>query len=176
MPRRIRWGRGSSWACRSDPMPPPREIPETDGAAASTAEREITIHASCVAHDGRAVLIRGASGSGKSGLAVQLIALGARLVADDRTRLWPEKGRVVADVPDTIRGRIEVRGVGILSAPPAGPQPLALVVDMDRLEQKRLPPPRRTSLAGVSLPLIGKSDAPHFPAAILLYLSGERIY
>ena len=51
---------------------------------------ETIVHASCVARDGRAVLIRGASGSGKSGLALQLMALGAGLVADDRTRLWRE--------------------------------------------------------------------------------------
>ena len=46
-----------------------------------------TIHASCVAIDGRALLIEGASGDGKSDLALRLIDRGATLVSDDYTCL-----------------------------------------------------------------------------------------
>ncbi len=132
-----------------------------------------TVHATTVAMKGRAVLIRGASGSGKSGLALQLLALGAGLVADDRTRLWREGDALWADAPDTIRGRIEARGVGILRVPATGPCRLALVVDMDRLETARLPERRTTPLMQVPLPVINKCESPHFPAAVALYLGGE---
>ena len=130
-----------------------------------------TEHASCVALAGRAVLIRGAAGRGKSGLALQLMALGADLVADDRTRLRREGPAVIADAPDTIRGMIEARGVGVLRVRAAGPQPLALVVDLDRESDARLPPPRHTDILGVSFPLVCGSHYSHFPAAVLIYLN-----
>lgn len=129
-----------------------------------------TDHASCVALSGRAVLIRGAAGRGKSGLALQLIAHGAGLVADDRTRLWRDGAAVMADAPDTIRGRIEARGMGVLRVPAIGPQSLALIVDLDREAETRLPPPMHDTILGVTLPLVCKSDYAHFPAAILIYL------
>jgi HPr kinase/phosphorylase len=144
------------------------------GGAEAAAPAE-TVHASCVALEGRAVLIRGASGSGKSALALELLALGAGLVADDRTRIWRAGTQVLADAPATIRGRIEARGIGILDLPATGPQPLALVVDLDRHAQGRLPEPREAVLAGISLPVIENAPGPHFPAAIVLYLKYGRI-
>ena len=132
------------------------------------------LHASTVARSGRAVLLRGASGSGKSGLALQLIGLGAALVADDRTCLRREGECVMADAPDPIRGRIEARGVGLLNAPTAAAVPLALVVDLDRAETERLPPFRETQLAGLALPLLYRAETPAFPAAILIYLEHGR--
>ena len=119
-------------------------------------------------------MIRGASGSGKSGLALQLMALGAGLVSDDRTRLWRDGMQVMADAPDTIRGKIEARQVGILTAPPVGPAPVWLIVDMDAVETERLPPLRQAKLLGINIPLARKSQLAHFPAAILTYLSGTR--
>jgi len=149
------------------PGPARAQAPET-GAV------ETVLHASCVAVEGRAALIRGASGSGKSGLALQLMAHGAALVADDRTRLWREGGKVMACAPATIRGRIEAREMGILRAPATGPAAVALIIDMDRAETERLPPRRETQLLGLTLPLVRKSGLPHFPAAILTYLKGRR--
>jgi len=130
----------------------------------------LTVHASCVSDAGRAVLIRGMAGRGKSGLALRLIALGGGLVADDRTRLWRAGAQLMADAPATIRGRIEARGMGVLHLPAVGPQPLALVVDLDREETARLPPLRETRIAGAALPLVHGSPQAHFPAAVLLYL------
>lgn len=150
----------------------PRGEPQLSEQGASAGE--VILHASCVARNGRAVLIRGASGRGKSGLALQLMALGAGLVADDRTRLWREGGRVMADAPPAIRGRIEAREVGILTAPPAGPAPVALIVDMDAAETDRLPDQRAVTLLGADIPLARKSELAHFPAAILTYLCGGR--
>lgn len=134
-----------------------------------------TIHATCVAMADRAVLIRGASGSGKSGLALELLALGAGLVADDRTVVWAEGETLWADAPDTIRGKIEARGIGILSAPAQGPCKVALVVNMDEVETERLPQARKARLMGIALPVINKSESAHFPAAVAVYLRGERL-
>ncbi len=120
-------------------------------------------------------MICGASGSGKSGLALQLMAHGADLVADDRTLLTRQGAQVIADVPDTIRNRIEARGVGILSAPAVGPLPVALVIDLDTTETSRLPPRREIALLGVPIRLLRNVKMPHFPAAILKYLACGRI-
>ncbi|RKF14638.1 serine kinase [Roseovarius spongiae] len=141
----------------------------------SDAPDTVTLHATCVALEGRALLIRGASGSGKSALALQMIALGAGLIADDRTCLRRVGDKVIASAPDAIRGQIEARGIGILSAPAAAPAPLVAVVAMDRRATRRLPKEQRADILGVSLPDIGMIDAPHFPAALCLYLRSGRI-
>jgi HPr kinase/phosphorylase len=131
-----------------------------------------------VAFDDSAVLILGASGRGKSGLALQLMALGAGLVADDRTLIWlhdaTDRSTLMADSPDTLRGLIEARGVGILRAAPVGPRPVALVVDLDRVEEARLPEERSLTLLGRDLPLLHMVDTPSFPGAILQYVKGGR--
>lgn len=161
----IRWARVLSWACRSEPV----------AADPGSAVNPSSFHATTVAHAGRGALIRGAAGSGKSGLALQMIALGAQLVADDCTIVKRRGDRVIADAPDTIRGRIEARGMGILAAPPAGATPIALIIDMDDEETERLPPLREADLLGITLPLLKKVNMPHFPAAILAYLKHGRI-
>lgn len=133
-------------------------------------------HATTVARAGRGVLIRGGSGSGKSALALQLMALGADLVADDRTRVRTGDAGLIADAPDTLPRAIEARHVGLLSVPAlAGPVPLCLMVDMDCEETHRLPPPRHASVLGHRLPLLHRVSAPHFPAAVMLYLAGGRV-
>ena len=136
--------------------------------------REQVMHATCVTVGSRAVLIRGASGRGKSGLALQLMAMGAVLVSDDRTRLWRAGGALMADAPGTIRGRIEARGVGILRVPRSGPVPVVLLVDMDLTATDRLPPPAHDTVMGVALPCIENVHYAHFPATILLYLKHGR--
>jgi HPr kinase/phosphorylase len=134
-----------------------------------------TLHATCVALDGRAVLILGPSGSGKSSLALDLMALGARLVADDRTIVTPGPDAPIATCPPAIRGRIEARGIGILSADPAPATPVALVVDLGQPEPDRLPPRRTRILAGHPVPLVQNPGTGPFAAAILLYLRHGRI-
>lgn len=147
------------------PSPPLRPVP---------SETHITLHASCVALDGRAALILGASGSGKSGLALQLIALGAGLVADDRTQVTRKADTLIAAAPTPLKGLIEARQVGILRTPLTGPAQVTLIVDMDVAETDRLPPERTYTLLGLHLPLIRKSTLTHFPAAITTYLKGGR--
>lgn len=134
-----------------------------------------TIHAGCVARDGRGLLILGPSGSGKSALALQLIAFGACLVSDDRTCLNVREDHLVAHAPDAINGQIEARFMGILAAPTAGATPLHLVVDLNQSETVRMPEPQTITILGCTLPLIRKVEAPHFAAALYLYLSGTRL-
>lgn len=93
-------------------------------------EFDDTIHATCVAADGRALLLCGPSGAGKSDLALRLIDRGARLVSDDRTRLVRRGDHVVASAPQSIAGLIEVRGLGILPMPHLAEAPLALILDL----------------------------------------------
>lgn len=133
------------------------------------------IHAGCVAFRGRGVLILGASGTGKSGLALQLMALGCNLVSDDRTALAARDGVLVAAAPTSIRGRIEARGVGILRAKAVSAARVVMAVNLDEIEGERLPPQRSTTLLGVDLPVLHGVSGPHFPAAILQYLKGGRV-
>lgn len=133
------------------------------------------MHASCVAIDARAVLIRGAAGAGKSALALQLIAYGAELVADDQTEITLQDQQLVATCPNALSGMVEARGLGILHAPPRASATLRLVVDLDQTETERLPPHRITTLLGVSLPLVLGAQTPHFPASVLCYLKGARL-
>ena len=132
------------------------------------------LHASCVAVQGRGVLILGRSGAGKSALALQLMAYGADLVSDDRTELTAEGDHLIARPPESIQGLIEARGLGLLQASFAAQTTIALVVDLDQTETTRLPPERQVTLLGISLPLVLAVPQPHFPAAILCYLKGER--
>lgn len=132
------------------------------------------LHASCIARDGAGLLILGAAGSGKSGLALVLMALGARLVADDRTLVALRDGALWASCPPSIRGRIEARGIGILSAPAADAARLVAAVDLDRAETERLPPRRSLCLAGIPVPLILNGQGLYFAAGLYQLLAGER--
>ncbi len=114
-----------------------------------------TVHATCVAIDGKGVLLRGASASGKSDLALRLIDSGARLVADDLVALRAsEEGRqVIASLPDGVphlRGVLEVRGLGLLNMPCKDEAPLRLSVDLEA-HQERLPERRTVTLVGVDI-------------------------
>ena len=118
-----------------------------------------TIHASAVLVGEHAVIIRGPSGSGKSRLAAKLLDAArigllpyARLVADDRVRISAAHGRLLAAAPDTIRGMMEVHGLGIRGA---GCEPIAvagLVVDLAAADAARMPESGTVELCGVSLP------------------------
>ena len=120
------------------------------------------------------MVITGPSGAGKSSLALQLIAFGAELVADDQTLCTRAPDGILASVPPALQGLIEARGVGLLELP-AVPQALVhLVVDLSQTETARLPERHEVAILGVPLPCLHKFDSPHFPAAVLLYLRGSR--
>jgi HPr kinase/phosphorylase len=132
-----------------------------------------TIHASCVLVGRSAVLIRGPSGSGKSRLARALIdaAPGARLVSDDRVHLFAANGRLLAAAPDAIKGRIEIRGLGIRAV---DYEPLALVtlvIDLAADDAARMPEEsaRNVEFLGVKLsrlPVAAEAALPGVLAAI----------
>ena len=130
------------------------------------ASLNMLTHASCVAWPEGAALLRGASGAGKSDLALRLIDLGAELVADDQVLLDSQAGRLLARPPETLAGMIEVRGVGIVVLAHRASAPVALVVDLVPDEQvERLPEPQTTLLLGVTLPLLRLSPWPASAAA-----------
>lgn len=136
----------------------------------------LDIHGSCVAFGARGVLILGASGSGKSGLALQLIGLGASLVADDRTFIFAKDGWPCAKAPSELRGVIEARGLGLLQAETVPEARLQAVINMDVTERTRMPPDRTHDLLGCALPLLHKIESLHFAAAVRQYVVGGKAY
>lgn len=111
-----------------------------------------TLHASCVAIDGRAVLIEGRSGEGKSDLALRLIDRGAQLVSDDYTICTRIAGVLHGSAPANIAGRIEVRGIGIVEMPHVDRTPIALIVTILDVPPRLPEAPRTRRIAGVAVP------------------------
>ena len=131
-----------------------------------------TVHATTVALAGRAVLLRGAPGSGKSDLALRLVEEGAALVADDQTRLSRRGAELWAAAPAPLKDMIEVRGVGIVRINALAEAPVALLIDLvGEAEMERLPEPQRESLLGVLLPRLKlNAAAASAPAKVRLAL------
>jgi serine kinase of HPr protein (carbohydrate metabolism regulator) len=134
----------------------------------------ITVHGTCVAFEGEAILIRGKPGTGKSTLALELIEtsgngvggtdLRAVLVSDDQTEIKDVDGQLWAVAPEKIRGKLEVRGLGIVDVPQMhltirqsaqhGGARLVLVVDLSDAAE-RFPLSHQTvEILGVTLPLL----------------------
>lgn len=127
---------------------------------------ELLVHATCVAlgrqasepgtedkETEAAILLFGPSGAGKSDLALRLIDQGATLVSDDQTRLSRQGERLWASPPKSIAGRMEVRGLGIVSLPFIESAPLSLCVNLTGSENiERLPKPETRRFLGISLP------------------------
>ncbi len=111
-----------------------------------------TLHASCVAVDGRAVLIEGLSGSGKSDLALRLIDRGAVLVSDDYTIVRRIAGKLAACAPPNIAGLIEVRGVGLVPMPFQNDIPVALIVTISSAVVRLPDDANIRTIAGVAVP------------------------
>ncbi len=135
---------------------------------------DTVIHATCVAIAKRGLLIIGPSASGKSTLGLALMALGAKLVADDRTVLANKSGRLIAKCPPPIRGLIEARGLGLLRAQTLASASVVLVVDLGQTETDRLPPHRNTSLCDITCDLVLGQQSPHFPSLLMAYMMGGR--
>jgi serine kinase of HPr protein (carbohydrate metabolism regulator) len=115
----------------------------------------LLVHATAIAIDGDAILLRGPSGAGKSDLALRLIDGGARLVADDQALLRRADNQVFVRAPAEIAGLIEVRGVGILRVDLINEAPIALVADLVPSTQiERIPDNRFEKVLGLAIPLI----------------------
>ncbi len=132
------------------------------------------LHSSTVALDGRAVLISGPSGSGKSDLALRMLDRGFTLVSDDRTILRRLGGKLIASAPDSIKGKLEVRGVGIVEMKTVANVPVALVVELTS-EIPRMPDDDQERLIlGAGIPLINV-DALTASAPSKVALALERL-
>jgi serine kinase of HPr protein (carbohydrate metabolism regulator) len=112
------------------------------------------VHASTVAVDGRAVLITGPSGSGKSDLALRLLDRGFALVSDDQTIVRRDGDRLIASAPPNIAGKLEVRGIGIVEMNAAANVPVALLVELTSDIQRLPDDSRERPILGVRLPFI----------------------
>ena len=133
------------------------------------------LHASAVAFGDRGVLILGASGRGKSSLALELLTRGARLIADDGIRVDIAGPAPFLERPDTATDLIESRGIGLLRGGPiCGRAELALAIDLDRAEPERLPPRRMVTVGTAGRPLILGLGHPTLPTAVVHMLSHGR--
>ncbi len=140
-----------------------------------TAPPPLLLHATCVAVDGRGLLIMGPSGSGKSLLAIQMMALGARLVADDQVHLSLQNGVLTARCPAALSGLIEARGLGLLHAKPLPEAPVHLAVELGQSDPSRLPDHHGIVFLDQRIDLVRAAPSAHLPAALLLYLRGGRV-
>jgi len=154
----------------------------TDAGSAS-------VHATAVLVGHRAVLIRGASGAGKSRLAFDLILAGrsgqippAVLVGDDRVHLEASQGQLVVRPSRELAGLIEIRGLGIRRCDFAEQAVVELVVDLSAPDAARLPPPEtlQTRIYGVLLPRIpvgsGYAALPLVVAALTMTASSSSVH
>ena len=114
-----------------------------------------SVHASAVLVGARAVLIRGPSGAGKSRLALALLdhLPFALLVADDRSHLEPQHGRLLVRPAPELRGLIEAHGLGIRRLPYEPVAVVGLVVDLAAADGERMPAQtsERVTIDGIEL-------------------------
>jgi serine kinase of HPr protein (carbohydrate metabolism regulator) len=133
-----------------------------------------TLHASTVATEGRAVLITGPSGSGKSDLALRLLDRGFTLVSDDQTVVKRDGDRLLASAPPTIAGKLEVRGIGIVEMERLADVPVALIIELTSDIQRIPDDSRERPILGVRVPLIS-IDALTASAASKVALALDRM-
>lgn len=142
----------------------------------------MTTHASAVLIGPKAVLIRGASGAGKSGVAWRLIEAGrqgvlpfGRLVGDDRVELQASQGRLLVRPAEALAGLLEIRGLGIRRLPFEPVGVVELVVDIGQPAPARLPETAdaTVTLAGVTLPRLAVAAADAALPALLAFLRTE---
>ncbi len=129
------------------------------------------IHGTAVSFGGRALILTGPSGSGKSSLALNLMALGAGLICDDKVELFDVENSLWVRAPAKSPCLIEARGLGLLRADRAPPAPVAAELDLGTIEQDRLPPIRTTTHLGFAIPLLHKPESGALTAMLLQYLN-----
>ncbi len=145
---------------------------------------DTTTHASAVLIGATAVLIRGASGAGKSRLAFALINAQAqgqlrfsRLVGDDRVLLDACNGRLLVRPAPSLTGLIEVRGLGIRRLPYEPVATVGLVADLDAADAERLPSrdAAQTAICGVNLPRLAVAPETDPLPLIVSYLTTSPV-
>lgn len=134
-----------------------------------TADPAARIHsATAVAIGGRALLVEGTPGSGKSSLALALIDRGATLIGDDGVALRRSGGTLLAAPPPRIAGLLEVRNVGLLTYPVADDVPVSLVLRLDPAAPRFIDAAGSVDLCGVALPVVSL-----WPDSSVLHLRAE---
>jgi serine kinase of HPr protein (carbohydrate metabolism regulator) len=127
-----------------------------------------TYQASCVAIGGRALLIEGAPGSGKSSLALALMDRGAVLIGDDGVMLEPREGRLLVHPHPNTRGLLEVRNLGLLRFAVCDMAPAALLIRLTSDAERYVEAAQTTELAGVRIPVLHL-----WPGSPVLHLRAE---
>ena len=128
------------------------------------------MHGTCVAWHGRGVLLTGPSGSGKSAVALQLMAMGADLVADDQVLIHATPDGLEAEAPAALAGMIEARGIGLIRMRHLPRARILLAVDMDLTEAARLPQPRQRNINSMWVPLIAGGNRPYLSHEVMACL------
>ncbi len=100
------------------------------------------------------------------------MGLGADLVSDDCTFVKRKSDRLIATCPDTVKGQIEARGVGLLTVAPVGFTELLLVVDLSRKIDERLPTVDTYEIFGIRLRCIGRTQLDAFAEAVYFLAKG----
>jgi HPr Serine kinase C-terminal domain len=121
-------------------------------------------NATCVAIDGRGVLIAGPSGSGKSALALALIDRGARLVGDDGVLLAAEGAKLIARPHPQTRGLVEIRNLGLIRMVPCDQVQVALLVTFDPAAPRFIEHASSIRCEGIDIPSLGIWPEPCPPA------------
>ena len=137
----------------------------------------LLLHGTAVTVGVRGLLILGPSGSGKSRLALKMIALGANLVSDDRVWLNKIGTGFELQAPEQIRGRIEARGLGLLASKYKTPVPLSYCLDLSLENKARLPHFLEKTKLGVKVSILpGKPIVPQAAALMVLLKNGFASY
>ena len=131
----------------------------------------LIMHATCVDINGSGVLIIGRSGAGKSSLAINLLALGSNLVADDQCELVKKNNRFRISKPASLPNSIEIRGIGLVSVPMVVETSLDWVVNMDEAETERMPNLRFTEIGGYRVPTVFGKDVDDLASRIYVLVS-----
>ena len=140
------------------------------------AGKEVVLNASAIAIKKKGVLIIGPSGAGKSTLAIDMLSLGATLIADDQTVLMAKPdGLYMKPLPNNT-GLIEARFVGIIKIPWQNSAKLSMVVDLAREEKDRLPPFRTYEILNHKFPCIYAKGNAFVGKALYVLLAGERLH
>jgi serine kinase of HPr protein (carbohydrate metabolism regulator) len=139
------------------------------------------IHATALVLDGRGVIVLGKSGSGKTSLALELLwrchtdNISCALIADDRVDLVSQNGELIASVPDSLAGLVEVRGSGIHRIPFENLATLHLAVRLVEPEEvERIAPQGEFSVAlglGLATLFLPENQSCTSARAILSHLS-----
>ena len=137
--------------------------------------QQTRIHATSISWQGRAALLLGPSASGKSSVALHMMALGCELIADDQCDITVRDQSLFVSCPPQISGQIEARNFGLLTCRAGNPAPLACAVDLGIAEDKRLPDARAIELCNQSLRLFHNPGIEALPFALIQYLKADIV-